>query len=114
METTVGVLMWFMMFRFLTGNKKKVKVSYLTSVAKQAKTAFLHGPTVRMSPIESLFKSQKAFSLCWKPTNVTFSESLQKDKSNNTILGAMKTVLSILKVVSIAGNVLKLFMEIPK
>ena len=26
--------------------KVKVKVSYLTSVAKQAKTAFLHGPTV--------------------------------------------------------------------
>ena len=26
---------------------KKVKVSYLTSVAKQAKTAFLHGPTMR-------------------------------------------------------------------
>ena len=29
----------------------KVKVSYLTSVAKQAKTAFLHGPTVWKSPI---------------------------------------------------------------
>ena len=26
--------------------KVKVKVSYLTSVAKQAKTAFLHGPMV--------------------------------------------------------------------
>ena len=31
--------------------KVKVKVSYLTSVAKQAKTAFLHGPTVWKSPI---------------------------------------------------------------
>ena len=29
----------------------KVKVSYLTSVAEQAKTSFLHGPTVWKSPI---------------------------------------------------------------
>ena len=30
----------------LSKKRQKVKVSYLTSVAKQAKTAFLHGPTV--------------------------------------------------------------------
>ena len=39
-------------FRFAQFSVKvKVKVSYLTSVAKQAKTAFLHGPTVCKSPI---------------------------------------------------------------
>ena len=31
--------------------KGKGKGNYLTSVSKQAKTAFLHGPTVRKSPI---------------------------------------------------------------
>ena len=44
--------------------KGKVKVSYLTSVAKQAKTAFLHGPTVWKSPIVGIepatFRSESA------------------------------------------------------
>ena len=42
----------------------KVKVSYLTSVAKQSKTAFLHGPTVWKSPIVGIepatFRSESA------------------------------------------------------
>ena len=41
----------------------KVKVSYLTLVAKQAKTAFIHGPTVWKSPIVGIepttFRSEK-------------------------------------------------------
>ena len=42
----------------------RIKVSYLTSVAKQAKTAFLHGPTVWKSPIVGIepatFRSESA------------------------------------------------------
>ena len=44
--------------------KVKVKVSYLTLVTKQAKTAFLHGPTVWKSPIVGIelatFRSESA------------------------------------------------------
>ena len=47
------------------GKKKgKGKGNYLTSVAKQAKTAFLHGPTVWKSPIVGIepatFRSESA------------------------------------------------------
>ena len=47
---------------FLVREKVKVKVSYLTSVAKQAKTAFLHGPTVWKSPIVGLVLRKKKLS----------------------------------------------------
>ena len=44
--------------------KGKGKGNYLTSVAKQAKTAFLHGPTVWKSPIVGIepatFRSESA------------------------------------------------------
>ena len=44
--------------------KVKGKGNYLTSVAKQAKTAFLHGPTVCRSPIVGIepatFRSESA------------------------------------------------------
>ena len=44
--------------------KGKGKGNYLTSVAKQAKTAFLHGPTVWRSPIVGIepatFRSESA------------------------------------------------------
>ena len=38
------------MWNIQVKKKKKGKGNYLTSVAKQAKTAFLHGPTVWKSP----------------------------------------------------------------
>ena len=48
----------------LASKKVKGKGTYLTSVAKQAKTAFLHGPTVWKSPIVGIepatFRSESA------------------------------------------------------
>ena len=35
---------------------------------------------------ESLYKYQKPCFPCWKPTNITFSESLLKTKSNDIVL----------------------------
>ena len=47
-----------------SNTKVKGKGNYLTSVAKQAKTAFLHGPTVWKSPIVGIepatFRSESA------------------------------------------------------
>ena len=57
---------------------RPVKVSYLTSVAKQAKNAFLHGPTVCKSPIVGIepatFRSESAaLTTAPRDTDVNFT-----------------------------------------
>ena len=68
-------------FRFLlcplsayVEGKRKVKVAYLTSVAKQAKTAFLQGPTVWKSPIVTLSALVRRQSLHRSNQNVVVVE----------------------------------------
>ena len=60
-------------------SKGKGKGNYLTSVAKQAKTAFLHGPTVWKSPIVGIepatFRSESA-ALTTAPRDPTPTHSL--------------------------------------
>ena len=63
----------------------KVKVSYLTSVAKQAKTAFLRWPTVWKSPIVGIepatFRSESA-TLTTAPQDPNKIQNVQ----SNTVL----------------------------